>query len=73
MSIRRYDPLVVSGRLKNLRKEKGITQKELSTKTGISLSSIKQYELGKRIPEMWYLGTLAKFFNVPKDYILGIT
>lgn len=72
MSLRKYDPLIVSVRLKNLRKEMGITQKELSIKTGISLSSVKQYELGKRIPEMWYLYTLAEFFNVPKDYILGL-
>ena len=71
MTKRIYDPLVVSERLKTLRKGREITQQELADIVGLSLTSIKQYEGAKRIPDTHALNVLSGFFRVDNDYILG--
>lgn len=65
-----YDKEKVSKRLKELRLDQGLTQKELSIKTGISLPSIKQYETGKRIPDKYNLSLLSECFHANESYIL---
>ncbi|OFV69140.1 LexA family protein [Acetobacterium wieringae] len=60
-----------ASRLKELRKESGLTQIELSTKVGISKSSISMYEANSRKPELETLEALADYFNVNMDYLLG--
>ncbi len=59
--------------LKQLRQDLGLSQKELSIKTGISQSTIARWENGDRTPEMNYLIILAKFFGVSIDYLVGLT
>lgn len=62
-----------SERLKRLRMEKGITQKELADRLHISRSTIAGYEsLGKE-PDGEKLCALADFFGVSVDYLLGST
>ena len=62
-----------SERLKKLRMEKGITQKELADRLHISRSTIAGYEsLGKE-PDGEKLCALADFFGVSVDYLLGVT
>ena len=62
-----------SERLKRLRMEKGITQKELADRLHISRSTIAGYEsLGKE-PDGEKLCALADFFGVSVDYLLGGT
>lgn len=62
-----------SERLKRLRMEKGITQKELADQLHISRSTIAGYEsLGKE-PDGEKLCALADFFGVSVDYLLGGT
>lgn len=62
-----------SERLKRLRTEKGITQKELADRLHISRSTIAGYEsLGKE-PDGEKLCALADFFGVSVDYLLGGT
>lgn len=51
MTKRMYNASVIAERIKTLRKEKGITQKELADGAKIGLSTVKQYETGKRVPE----------------------
>ncbi len=60
-------------RLKNLRKEKGLTQQELASSTNIARSSLSSYENGERIPDDINLKKLCNFFNVSTDYLLGYT
>lgn len=60
-----------AGRLKELRKESGLTQIELSTKVGISKSSISMYEANSRKPELETLEAIADYFNVNMDFLLG--
>ena len=60
-------------RLKELRIEKGLTQAQLSSETGLSRSGIGFWENGERIPLATVVITLAKYFNVTTDYLLGVT
>ena len=41
----------IGDRIKELRKEKGMTQKELANAMGVTASMIGQYETGIRIPK----------------------
>lgn len=57
--------------LKQLRKAKNLTQKELADEIGTTRSRISMYELGEREPDFESLEMLADFFNVDTDYLLG--
>ena len=54
-----------------LRKEKGLTQKALSKKTGIAEITIRQYEAGKYIPKYDNMLKLAIALNVSTREILS--
>lgn len=58
-------------RLRFLRKEKGLSQMELSKLLKISKSSINMYERGEREPGLEMLECIADTFNVDMDYLLG--
>jgi transcriptional regulator with XRE-family HTH domain len=53
-----------------LRSKKEKTQKALSEELDISESAIRQYELGRCIPEGKTLIALANYFDVTLDYLL---
>lgn len=57
-------------RLKELRKNKRITQIALQMQTGIEQSLISKFESGERVPPTETLLLLADFYNVSIDYIL---
>lgn len=50
-----------------------MSQQELADALGISKSSINMYERGERQPNFEVLETIADFFNVDIDYLLGRT
>ncbi|SFL09482.1 helix-turn-helix domain-containing protein [Halanaerobium salsuginis] len=62
-----------SDRLKKLRKEKNLYQKELAEYLGVSRPTITQYESGARKPDNDTLEKIADHFNVTVDYLLGRT
>lgn len=62
-----------SNRLKILRKEKNLTQKEIAKKIGIGPSSMSNYEQGTRFPDKATLKLIADFHEVSIDYLLGRT
>ncbi|MGO4988652.1 helix-turn-helix domain-containing protein [Gallicola sp. Sow4_E12] len=58
--------------LKDLRKEKNLTQEELAKKTGISLRTISRYELGETLPRTKkYYEKISKALEVDDDYFLS--
>ncbi len=59
-------------RLKELRLEKGLTQKQLAQNTGLSKSAIDFWEREQRVPNANAIIVLAKFFSVTSDYLLGL-
>lgn len=61
----------MTNRIKQLRKEKGLTLKELSRDIGIPASTISQYENERRKIAGGALKALSSFFKVPENYILG--
>lgn len=62
-----------STRLKKLRKDSGMTQEELAPELGISRSTLGMYETGKREPDFETLETIADFFNVDMNYLIGFS
>ncbi|GAB2022918.1 helix-turn-helix transcriptional regulator [Pseudolactococcus yaeyamensis] len=60
-------------RLKSLRLEQKLTQKQIAEKLGISQQSYAQWENGKRKPSGETLQKLADFFDVSVDSLLGNT
>lgn len=60
-------------RLKQLRKEKNLTQKELATLLNVSDRSVGFYETGERDPDTDTLRKLSDFFDVSIDYLLCIS
>lgn len=57
-------------KLRELRKEKGISLKELGAEMGVAESTMSLYENGKRQPDYETLLKLAEFFGVTVDYLL---
>lgn len=58
-------------RLKELRKEKKLSQKELADCTGISYRTIQRLENGETQIKSNKAQQLATFFDVPIGYLLG--
>ena len=58
-------------RLSELRKGKGLSQKELAERLSIAQNTLSQYETGKREPDTDTLKRIGDFFNVSIDFILG--
>ena len=57
--------------LKELRKSRGITQKQLALAISASERGIQQYELGERKPTYDMLIALADYFDISLDYLVG--
>jgi len=58
--------------LRELREEKGLSQKQLSNIVGISQSSVAKWELSKVEPSAGALITLANFFGITVGQLLGV-
>ncbi len=59
-------------RLKKIRKEKKITQNQLSKALGVAQSTIANYENNTRFPVESTLVELADYLNVSLDYLMGL-
>lgn len=59
--------------LTELRKEKGLSQKEAAAKLGISQALLSHYEKGIRECGQSFLVKVADFYGVTCDYLLGRT
>lgn len=60
-------------RLRQARKQKGFTQKDLSKRLGVAQSTIANYETNERFPGELALKELADCLKVSVDYLLGIS
>ena len=60
-----------SERFKELRLEHDLSQQALATQLGLSKSSVNMYERGEREPGLDTLESIADYFNVDMDYLLG--
>ena len=58
-------------RLKELRKDRGLTQIQFAQQFHVSNGAVAMWETGKREPNFDTMNRLAAFFNVTVDYLLG--
>ena len=56
--------------IKQIRLEKGLTQKRLGELSGIAEPTIRRYETGKLIPKMLTIKKIAKGLGVPPADLL---
>ena len=57
-------------RLKELRKNKGMSQEKVAHDLGLSLRGYQNYEYGQREPNIEMILKLAEYYNVTTDYLL---
>lgn len=62
-----------NNRLKQLRKENGLSQLDLGVILDIPQNLISNYERGKRNPNLTTIKKLATYFNVSIDYLVGFS
>ena len=60
-------------RIRDLREDRDLTQKEIAEHLHIKQNTYSQYENGQRQIPIEFLIMLAKFYNTSTDYILGLT
>ena len=66
--------LTITERLKDLRKNHGLTLKELSETVGVSKSALGTYETGDfKDISPFSIVKLAKFYGVTTDYLMGVS
>lgn len=63
---------ILGKRLKELRSELKLTQKQVASALGLNTVTYLHYEKGQREPPLGVLVDMAKFFGVSSDYLLGL-
>ena len=64
--------LSIGENIKSLRRQKDITQEQLSEMLGVSCQSVSRWESGVCYPDMELLPQLAKIFEITVDKLLGV-
>lgn len=65
--------MLLKDRLKELRLENNLLQKDIANKLNLTTSAYGYYEQGKRVPDSETIKILSNFYNVSSDYLLGIS
>ncbi len=60
-------------RVRELRLQRKMNQKQLADELDVSKSRIAMYEQDKRKPDFQFLELMADYFNVDVDYLMGKT
>ena len=58
-------------RMRSLRKEKGMTQKEMAAELGVGYRALQCYEYNERYPDVLGLVAIADYFDISLDYLMG--
>ena len=61
----------VGNKIRELRKNIGMTQSELAERLGISASAVGMYEQGRRQPDSDMILKICSVFEISADYLLG--
>ena len=62
---------VTEMKLRELREQKGVTQKEVAEAIGCTATVYSRYERGEREPDISTLCSLADYFEVSTDTLIG--
>ena len=60
-------------KIKELRKERKISQQKLASILNVHQTAISQWETGRTSPDISIATEIAKLFNVSLEYVLGIS
>ena len=60
----------IGGRLRALREEKGISQRQVTRDTGIIQKTLSSYENDKNSPSLEALKILSEYYKVSVDYLI---
>ena len=73
MQITIYGEITMYPRIRDLREDKDLTQKEIGEILGMSQTGYSKYETGENDIPSSVLIKLARFYNTSVDYLLGET
>lgn len=59
-------------KIRKLRLDSGLTQKELADILNVSQQTISQWENRSTVPDALTIISISKYFNVSSDYLLGL-
>ena len=65
--------LLIGENIKRMRRERNLTQEEMSDHLGISFQSISKWERGDGYPDITMLPALANYFGISIDELLGMS
>ena len=65
--------MIYSQRIRNLREDKDLKQKDIAMILNTTQQYYGQYETGKRPLPIEHLITICRYYNISADYILGLT
>ena len=67
------DKILIGERIRSVRKDKKLTQKEVCDALGMPQPNLSLYEKGETRPPLNFLIAFAKEYGVSVDYLVGIT
>lgn len=69
---KKHTMISLGNRIREARKQAGLTQEELAERIGVSRTAISRFELGEIEPSLRNLSALAESLNVSADRLLGL-
>lgn len=63
--------MTLGQKIKHLREQRGLYQKDISDKLGIAMTTLSGYERDARKPDHETLVKIGEFFGVTIDFLLG--
>ncbi len=63
--------MTIAERIRLIRQQKGLSQKELADKSGVNIKSLSRYELGSSIPPADALKDISDALGVSADALLS--
>lgn len=67
-----FDMVKTGRRIRELRVERGLSQKELAEQIGVAQNTVAQYEKGTAKTSLEVIVNLAVILNITTDYLLGL-
>ncbi len=64
--------LLIGEKIRRLRRERDLTQEEVTAHLGISFQSISKWERGNGYPDITILPSLANYFGISVDELIGM-
>lgn len=68
-----FDKKIFSERLKQLRLQQNLTLETLGNEFQVTKQTTSRWETGDRVPSIDIVYSLANYFNVSSDYLIGLT